>query len=196
LQLGATIDYSILMTNNYLAERETKPRKEAAIAAISKSALSVLTSGLILTVVGYLLYFTSTLQSISQIGRLVGRGALLSMGLVLSLLPALLSAFDKIILNAQHKANARQEKIAAFFAKRKPLAAGQVTPIAEAKIPQEDAALFADAPKRENADPPIEEAAKSENPDPSREAVEAAKATAGNPPEEEEDAAEGENRNE
>lgn len=47
--------------------------------------------------VGYLLYFTSSIQAISQVGRLVGRGALLSMILVLSLLPALLAAFDKPI---------------------------------------------------------------------------------------------------
>ncbi len=97
LQLGATVDYSILMTNNYLDARKEKPAKDAAIAAIAKSALSVMTSGSILTVVGYLLYFTSSLQSISQIGNLVGRGAVLSMVLVLSFLPASLCALDKFV---------------------------------------------------------------------------------------------------
>lgn len=97
LQLGATIDYSILMTNNYLSFRKTMNNRNAQITAISKSTLSIMTSGGILIVVGYLLYFTSSIQAISQVGRLVGRGAMLSMVLVLSLLPALLSTFDKQI---------------------------------------------------------------------------------------------------
>lgn len=101
LQLGATIDYSILMTNNYIGFRQTLGRHEAQMRAISKSTLSILTSGGILTVVGYLLYFTSTIQAISQVGRLVGRGALLSMVLVLSLLPTLLTIFDKWIMKKQ-----------------------------------------------------------------------------------------------
>ena len=110
LQLGATIDYSILMSNNYMEMRETMESRQAAAAAISKSALSIITSGGILTVVGYLLYFTSSIQAISQVGRLVGRGALLSMLLVLSLLPALLAAFDKPIRKQQEKARIRAEK--------------------------------------------------------------------------------------
>ena len=110
LQLGATIDYSILMSNNYMEMRETMESRQAAVAAISKSALSIITSGGILTVVGYLLYFTSSIQAISQVGRLVGRGALLSMLLVLSLLPALLAALDKPIRKQQDKARIRAEK--------------------------------------------------------------------------------------
>lgn len=104
LQLGATIDYSILMTNNYLGFRKTCDKQQAQVQAISKSTLSILTSGGILMVVGYLLFFTSSIQAISQVGRLVGRGAILSMVLVLSLLPALLSAFDKPIQKQQIKA--------------------------------------------------------------------------------------------
>ena len=107
LQLGATIDYSILMTNNYM---ETMGSRDAAVTAIAKSAISILTSGGILTVVGYLLYFTSSIQAISQVGRLVGRGALLSMILVLSLLPALLAAFDKPIRRQQQRAVERRAR--------------------------------------------------------------------------------------
>ena len=110
LQLGATIDYSILMTNNYMEFRETMGSRDAAVTAIAKSAISILTSGGILTVVGYLLYFTSSIQAISQVGRLVGRGALLSMILVLSLLPALLAAFDKPIRRQQQRAVERRAR--------------------------------------------------------------------------------------
>lgn len=111
LQLGATIDYSILMTNNYLTARNTLEPAPAAKAAISRSALSILTSGSILTVVGYGLYFSSTIQGISQIGRLVGRGALFSMLLVLSLLPALLAMFDGPIERQQAKSNERRARM-------------------------------------------------------------------------------------
>jgi predicted RND superfamily exporter protein len=99
LQLGATVDYSILLTNNYLDMRRQFDKKTAAIKATSKSALSILSSGSILVVVGYILYFLSSVSVISQAGLLVGRGALLSMLLVLSLLPALLAFFDKAIMH-------------------------------------------------------------------------------------------------
>ena len=118
LQLGATIDYSILMTNNYMEFRETMGSREAAVTAIAKSAISILTSGGILTVVGYLLYFTSSIQAISQVGRLVGRGALLSMLLVLSLLPALLAAFDKPIRRQQQRAVERRARRMAWPGKQ------------------------------------------------------------------------------
>lgn len=108
LQLGATIDYSILLTNNYLDFRTDLDKKQAAINAISKSALSILTSGTILTTVGYGLYFTSTVAAIADIGRLVGRGALLSMLLVLTLLPILLTLFDKAIFNQKKRIATRQ----------------------------------------------------------------------------------------
>lgn len=99
LQLGATVDYSILLTNNYLDARVEFGKREAALQAISRSALSILTSGSILTIVGYGLYFTSSVAAIGDIGRLVGRGALLSMGLVLTMLPVLLTMSDRLIFN-------------------------------------------------------------------------------------------------
>ena len=84
-------------------------RIDASKNAVSRSILSVITSGSILTVVGYGLYFTSTVQGISEIGRLVARGAILSVLLVLSLLPALLCAFDTLIQKNQNKFYARQQ---------------------------------------------------------------------------------------
>ena len=103
LQLGATIDYSILLTTNYLNARNEMEKKAAAITAIGSSALSILTSGTILTTVGYGLYFTSSVAAIAGIGRLIGRGALFSMILVLSLLPALLTMSDRMILNQKKR---------------------------------------------------------------------------------------------
>lgn len=110
LQLGATVDYSILLTNNYIESRQTMQKKEAAMDAITRSALSILTSGSILTIVGYGLYFTSSVAAIASIGRLVGRGAGLSLVLVLFLLPALLVLADDIVFGMKQKRQQRKEK--------------------------------------------------------------------------------------
>lgn len=110
LQLGATVDYSILLTNNYLDCRKMLPKKEAALAAIERSTLSVLTSGSILTIVGYGLYFVSSVAAIADIGRLVGRGALMSLVLVLSLLPALLLVVDRWIIKPPKGEKKKKEK--------------------------------------------------------------------------------------
>lgn len=97
IQLGATIDYGILMTENYLNCRENKSKKEAAIGAIKRSSLSVLTSGFVLTAAAFTIGKISTVAAISQIGLLIARGAVLSMILVLSVLPTLLALSDKLI---------------------------------------------------------------------------------------------------
>ena len=96
IQLGATVDYSILLTNNYLNFRDGQklPKKEAALSALNASFLSVLTSGTILTVAGYAIYFISTVSAIQNIGEMIGRGALLSMMMVLIGIPALLYFLD------------------------------------------------------------------------------------------------------
>lgn len=119
LQLGATIDYSILVTNNYLHARQSMDKIEAAKKATSQSALSVITSGSILTVVGYGLFLTSSVQGISQIGHLVARGAILSVLLVLSLLPALLSVFDELIKKQQKITDDFTQKIKTAIKNRK-----------------------------------------------------------------------------
>ena len=138
LQLGATIDYSILMTNNYLAFRKENGRREAAVAAVNKSTLSIMTSGGILMVVGYLLYFTSSIQAISQVGRLVGRGAFLSVTLVLSLLPALLSAFDKQIKRQQEKADARKVRRRKRLAAAKNLTGARNVASKKSEVPEKN----------------------------------------------------------
>lgn len=98
MQLGATVDYSILMTNNYINCRAaTDDRREAAIRTITMSALSIMTSSTILTVCGYGLYFLTSITAAADLGRLIGRGAFFSMVLVLTLLPLLLTIFDRAI---------------------------------------------------------------------------------------------------
>lgn len=113
VQLGATIDYSILMTGNYLDARARSSKKDAAIHTVEQSALSILTSGFILAAAGYGLFFLTSVDAVGSLGRLIGRGALLSMFLVLFMLPACLMAFDRRIVKPDHeqKKNARLAKI-------------------------------------------------------------------------------------
>ena len=104
LQLGATVDYSILMTNNYMDARRTYPEKARAIKhTVSRSALSILTSGTILTIAGYGLYFVSSVAAIGALGHLIGRGALISVLMVLFLLPVLLTMADPLLMKEEAK---------------------------------------------------------------------------------------------
>ena len=97
IQLGATIDYAILLTNNYLDVRKNKAKREAARIAVSKSLPSIITSGGILVVAAFLLKWCSTITAVSQIGELIGRGAIISILLVVFFLPHILVLFDKVI---------------------------------------------------------------------------------------------------
>lgn len=102
LQLGATVDYSILMTNNYMDARKEYPEKARAVKhTVSRSALSVFTSGSILTIVGYGLYKISSVKAIGDLGHLIGRGALISVILVIFLLPILLVGADRWIVKTE-----------------------------------------------------------------------------------------------
>ncbi|QWT54478.1 MMPL family transporter [Christensenella sp. MSJ-20] len=98
IQLGATIDYAILMSDRYLEfRRALVPPKEAATSAIKAAGGSILISSFILTVAGMGEYFISSISAVKEIGLLIGRGAFLSGLLVLVLLPPLLALCDKII---------------------------------------------------------------------------------------------------
>ena len=99
IQLGATVDYSILLTNTYMACRKTMKKKEACLAAVRQSASSIFTSGTILILAGYIVHFISSTAAIGDLGHLIGRGALMSVFLVLTVLPALLLLCDKIIMD-------------------------------------------------------------------------------------------------
>lgn len=100
IQLGATIDYAILFTNNYLKCRETMDSKEASIEATCLTIPPILTSGGILVCAGYMLGIVSTLKAVSEMGELIGRGALLSMILVTFFLPHILKHFDKLVMKS------------------------------------------------------------------------------------------------
>ena len=113
IQLGATVDYAILTTNNYIACRKELDKNAAAVETLKRSIPSILTSGSILTIVGYILYHVSSIAAIGDMGHLIGRGAILSMVLVCTLMPALLVLGDRILMNSE------LDMIREFFRKRR-----------------------------------------------------------------------------
>ena len=125
IQLGATVDYSILMTGNYLDARTQGDKKEAAIRAVSTSAESVMTSGMIVMTVAYGLYFMTSVEAISSLGRLIGRGAFISVIMVLFFLPMCLMIFDRFIVKPDHaeRKHAKMNRIHAMKVKLPTLSA-------------------------------------------------------------------------
>ena len=99
IQLGATVDYAILTTSNYLECRREAGKEQAVIMALKRTIPAVLTSGSILTVAGYMVYKISSVAAIGDLGHLIGRGAWMSMVLVLTLMPAFLALFDHILMD-------------------------------------------------------------------------------------------------
>lgn len=98
IQLGATVDYAILMTTRYRTERYSgKDKKEAVGIALNTSIKSIVTSalGFFAATVGVAVY--SKIGLISSLCMLLARGALISMVIVATVLPSLLLLLDKII---------------------------------------------------------------------------------------------------
>ena len=98
IQLGATVDYAILMTTRYKKERSKgKDKKESVYIALSTSMKSIIVSamGFFAATVGVGLY--SKMDMISSLCILMSRGAIVSMFTVILLLPSMFMLFDKLI---------------------------------------------------------------------------------------------------
>ena len=98
IQLGATVDYAILLTERYKEYRETCGKKEAVSNTLSAVTVSILTSGSVLTVVGFLLGYISSHGLLSQLGFLIGKGTVCSLIIVLFALPGMLYLFDRTFI--------------------------------------------------------------------------------------------------
>ena len=100
IQLGATVDYAILMTTRYKQNRLSgMERKEAVEKAVASSAQSILVSGFGFFAATYGVGLYANVDIISSMCRLIARGALLSVAVVLFLLPAVLLLLDRIIVH-------------------------------------------------------------------------------------------------
>lgn len=98
IQLGATVDYAILMTSRYQKERRKGfGKKEAVINAHKACALSIMTSGFSFFAATFGVAWYSKVDMIGAICTLLSRGALISMACVIFILPAMFIIFDKVI---------------------------------------------------------------------------------------------------
>ena len=98
IQLGATVDYAILMTSRYQKERRKgKDKKEAISIAHRASMLSIISSGFSFFAATFGVALYSKVDMIGSICTLLARGALISMFVVILILPAMFMIFDKLI---------------------------------------------------------------------------------------------------
>lgn len=104
IQMGATIDYGILISNRYRYNRQTMNKFDSMSCALKESIKTILTSGSILTIAGFVIFFVSTSVAISSIGLYLGRGTIVSMLLVIIVLPQLLMLLDNTIKKSTYKA--------------------------------------------------------------------------------------------
>ena len=99
IQLGATVDYAILMTTRYLNERSAgHDKKEATHIALSTSMKSVIVSALSFFAATFGVGLISSIDMIGSLCMLMARGAIISMFTVLLVLPAMYMIFDKLIM--------------------------------------------------------------------------------------------------
>lgn len=99
IQLGATVDYAILMTSRYQKERiRGKAKMEAISIAHKTSMLSIISSGLSFFAATFGVALYSKVDMIGSICTLLARGALISMCVVILILPAMFMIFDKPII--------------------------------------------------------------------------------------------------
>lgn len=97
IQMGATIDYAIVISSRYMALKKQMPIKEAIIETINQAFPTIFTSGTILTGAGFLIGQIASDATVASIGTALGRGTLISIGLVLFVLPQILLLGDLII---------------------------------------------------------------------------------------------------
>ena len=100
IQLGATVDYAILMTTRYKKERNKgSDKNEAVYTALKSSIPSIIVSALGFFAATFGVGIYSNVDMISSLCALMARGAIISMVSVILLLPAMLKLFDKIIIH-------------------------------------------------------------------------------------------------
>lgn len=97
VQLGATVDYAILFTERYIDLRVRLDKRAAIVETVAVVTPSVITSGSVLVIVGFLLSWISSHGVLSELGHFIGVGSLLSLMMVLFVLPGLLVLCDRLI---------------------------------------------------------------------------------------------------
>ena len=97
IQMGANIDYAIVISSHYTEMKGLYPPKQAIVEALNSSFPTIFTSGTILASAGMLIERMTTNPVIAAIGQCLGRGTVISMVLVLAVLPQILVLGDRIV---------------------------------------------------------------------------------------------------
>lgn len=118
IQMGATIDYAIVITSRYLELRKSMDdRKKTVVEALNQSFPTIITSGTILTSAGFVIGCLTNNAVIASLGKVLGRGTLISIILVMTVLPQLLLLGDKLIdkteLTKAGKSDQQKEEVQA-----------------------------------------------------------------------------------
>ncbi len=145
IQMGATIDYAIVLTNRFEELKKTMDKKSAVIEATSGAIPTILTSGTIMAAASFLIGFVVSDPLISTMGMCLGRGVIISILCVLIALPAMLYIFDKPLGKTKFKkkerswSDRRKEKKAKKLAREEALdrLAASLSPPSE-KAPPSD----------------------------------------------------------
>lgn len=150
VQMGAAVDYAIIFEREYFDRRKQYLPKEAARSAIKHSALTIMTSGSILTLAGLAVWQISSNQVIAQIGTLIARGAFISMLMMFVFLPWLFKTFDWVIRHTTLKLDFYQGP-ARSEADVHPELAGQIAEKLERKQAKKQAKVDRKAAKKQGA---------------------------------------------
>ena len=97
IQMGANIDYAIVIANRYMELKQVMPPKEAVVESLNEAFPTIITSGTILASAGVLIGFLSSNPAIASIGVCLGRGTIISIFLVMGILPQILLLGEIII---------------------------------------------------------------------------------------------------
>ncbi len=111
IQLGATIDYAILMTSTYLNKRyQGIEKKEAMLQTLNYCGSAILISGMCFFAATFGVGIYSEIEMIGSLCTLISRGALISVLVVIMVLPSILLIFDKLIIKTTLKYGGKNEK--------------------------------------------------------------------------------------
>ena len=97
IQMGANIDYAIVISNRYIEVRKEKERKQSIIEALDFAFSTIISSGTMMVLAGFSIGMMSSDTAIVGLGQALGRGTLISIALVLFVLPQILLFGDKFI---------------------------------------------------------------------------------------------------
>ena len=111
IQMGANIDYAIVISSHYQEEKAHMPHKQAIVAALNTAFPTVFTSGTIMASAGLLIGRLSAQPVVSTMGTCLGRGTIVSIFLVLFVLPAFLVLGDSIINRTSFRLRGMEHRV-------------------------------------------------------------------------------------